>query len=95
MLFHAYSWGSVILARLAKAEHDAPVGLVSRYLLHDETIPLCVGPGAATEEIVAVVGFVDKDVVGFDDEVNDSVKVGAVKDRALLDVAGPLVVLTE
>jgi hypothetical protein len=59
MLFHAYSWGSVMLARLAKAEHDAPVGLVSRYLLHEETMPLCVGPGAATG-VVVVVGFVDE-----------------------------------
>jgi hypothetical protein len=35
-----------IPARLANAEHDAPDGFVSRYLVHDGTMPFWVGPGA-------------------------------------------------
>ena len=42
-------------ARLAKAEHEAPVGFVSRYLVQDATMPLCVGPGAADGVFVVVV----------------------------------------
>lgn len=36
----------LIPARLANAEHDAPDGFVSRYLVHDGTMPFWVGPGA-------------------------------------------------
>lgn len=36
----------MIPARLANAEHDAPDGFVSRYLVHDRTMPCWVGPGA-------------------------------------------------
>lgn len=43
----------MIPARLANAEHDAPDGFVSRYLVHDGTMPFWVGPG--TPLVVEVV----------------------------------------
>lgn len=46
-----------IPARLANAEHDAPDGFVSRYLVHDGTMPFWVDPGAPlVVEVVAEDG---------------------------------------
>lgn len=55
IVFQAYSCWSVMPTRLAKAEHEAPVGFVPAYLVQDATMPLCVRPGAATAVFVDVV----------------------------------------
>lgn len=43
--FQANSCWGVMPARLAKSEQEAPAGFVSRYLLQDTTMTLCVGDG--------------------------------------------------
>ena len=55
IVFQAYNCWGVMPARLAKAEHEAPVGFVCRYLVQDATMPLCVGPGAPDGVFVVVV----------------------------------------